>query len=37
MDYGTTPTMNSYGLNSSGRASDASAPTPNTDAQNMGS
>ena len=37
MDYGQAPTMNNYGLNSSGRPSDASAPTPNNDAQNMGS
>lgn len=37
MDYGTAPTMNSYGRNSSGFPSDASDPTPNTDAQNMGS
>ena len=36
MDYGTTPTMNNYGLNSSGRPSDASAPTPNTSDQNLG-
>lgn len=37
MDYDTAPTMNHYGLNSSGRPSDASAPTPNTGPQNMGS
>jgi hypothetical protein len=35
-DNSTAPTMNTFGLNSSGRPSDASAPTPNTDAQNLG-
>jgi hypothetical protein len=35
MDYGQAPTMNHYGLNSSGSPSDASAPTPNNAEQNL--
>lgn len=36
MDYGQMPTQTSEGLNSSGRPSDASEPTPNTGPGNMG-